>query len=292
MADKIRRERWEVEQRLEFIEFRLFWDRSIRRGDLQEKFGISTPQASADLSRYRESAPGNMEYDASLKRYVPAIDFMPRYYRPNPDRYLGQLEALKGGMLVPEDTFLGYVPDIDILPVPHRSISLSILRKMVEAMQTRRSIRIQYQSMNDQRPDPTWRTISPHALGTDNMRWHVRAYCHLEGKHKDFIISRCLEVGELGEPHEAASNDPEWQNVFNIVLVPNPALAEAQRKTIELDYGMTNGQTVIPVRHALLYYFGKRMRLDVAAHADRPKETPVVINNRPEYDALLERLAT
>ncbi len=43
--------RWVVEQRLEFIEFRLFWEGHVNFGDLMDAFGVSVNQASTDLSR-------------------------------------------------------------------------------------------------------------------------------------------------------------------------------------------------------------------------------------------------
>ena len=43
--------RWGVEQRLEFIEFRLFWEGHVNRSDVMEQFGLVN-QASSDLSRY------------------------------------------------------------------------------------------------------------------------------------------------------------------------------------------------------------------------------------------------
>ena len=38
--------KWGVERRLEFIEFRLFWEGGVNRADLIEMFGVSVPQAS------------------------------------------------------------------------------------------------------------------------------------------------------------------------------------------------------------------------------------------------------
>lgn len=38
--------RWGVAQRLEFIEFRLFWESHVNRSDLMEQFGLSVNQAS------------------------------------------------------------------------------------------------------------------------------------------------------------------------------------------------------------------------------------------------------
>ena len=44
--DKERSElRWGVEQRLEFIEFRLFWEGHVNRSDLMEQFGVSVNHA-------------------------------------------------------------------------------------------------------------------------------------------------------------------------------------------------------------------------------------------------------
>lgn len=54
--------------------------------------------------------------------------------------------------------------------------------------------------------------------------------------------------------------------------------------------GAPNGQLTLPVRCALLYYFNKRLRLDVASTVDDPKETPVVVVNKKEFDQAMKRL--
>ena len=292
MKETKRARRWGLDQRLEFIEFRLFWDGYIQRADIQEKFLISAPQATNDISEYRESAPENITYDLSAKKYVATETFKPKFYLPNPDRYLAQIKALEDAGLEKEDTFFGFVPDFDVLPLPHRSVTATKLRQIVRAIRAKQSLYVQYQSMSDDRPDPTWRTISPHALASDGMRWHVRAFCHLEETHKDFIISRCIDIGRFGKWHEKADNDEKWATYFEVILVPNPALSNPQKKTIERDYGMKGGECKMQVRLALLYYFDKRLRLDVAEKHDRPKETPVIVKNRKEYEAVLGRVKT
>ncbi len=50
---------------------------------------------------------------------------------------------------------------------------------------------------------------------------------------------------------------------------------------------MLDGEISIPVRQALLYYFRKRLRLDVADVLDDPHETPVVVTNRADFDRAL-----
>lgn len=291
MDGKEERRRWGPEQRLEFIEFRLFWEGAINRGDITAHFGVSVPQASNDLSMYKEVAAQNLHYDSSGKRYEPTREFQPRFLKPNAERYLAQLKAIADEVIEPAETSLGALPDLGVMPIPRRRVEPEILRRMLRAVREHRSIHVEYQSLNDDRPEPTWRTISPHALGFDGLRWHARAYCHLEGKFKDFIISRCIAVGDLGHAEGRPTDDRDWLTFFEVIMKPNPKLSKAQQETIERDYGMQDGKCVVPVRMALLYYFDKRLRLDIAEKRDRPKETPVVIDNRKEYDAALKSVA-
>ena len=80
--------------------------------------------------------------------------------------------------------------------------------------------------MNAARPEPGWRWITPHAFGNDGLRWHVRAYCHIDKKFKDFLLSRCLDRGD-GEAGRAAADDTFWNESFEVVL---RAQSGAQRK--------------------------------------------------------------
>lgn len=283
-----RRLRKGTEQRLEFIEFRLFWDGFVNRSDIMEQFGVSAPQASTDLTQYRELTPENIRYDLSEKRFVPTPSFAPRFLKPNAERYLAQMRAISEDVIALPETWIGELPDVGVIPIPARRVLAETLRKFLHAVRERRSISIEYQSLNDDRPDPIWREISPHAFGSDGLRWHLRAYCHIEHKFKDFIISRCLQIGEMGMSHADGATDKDWSTFFTVVLVPNPKLSKPQRMTIERDYGMKNGRSEIQVRRALLYYLDKRLRLDVAEKQDRPKETPVIVANRSEYDSTLK----
>jgi len=282
---------WGQRQRLEFIEFRLFWEGALNRSEITERFNVSVPQASTDLSTYRALAPLNVEYNASQKRYLVTPQFQPRLIAPNAERYLAQIRAISDGVMTLADSSIAGLPDVGIMPVPNRRIDPMTLRAFLKAVRSQRSINVEYQSMNDQRPDPMWREITPHAFGWDGFRWHARAFCHTLQIFKDFIISRCLKLGEFGDPQGRAEDDTDWNSVFDVVLIPNPRLSSAQKRTVELDYGMSEGRCLVPVRHALLYYFDKRLRLDVAEKQDRPKETPVVIENREQYDRLLKALS-
>lgn len=279
--------RWGVERRLEFIEFRLYWEGGINRADITEYFGVSVPQASKDLSQYQELAPGNMEYDKSGKRYFATAKFKPRFLNPDPDRYLSQLRSIAEHISAPQETWLSAVPPLDSMPIPHRHVEPAVLRTILAAVRGRHAVKVLYQSMNPKHPDPMWRGISPHAFGNDGLRWHVRAFCHEENKFKDFLLSRCIDSRLDGEAHAAASDDSEWNGFFEVKLKPNPKLSQAQQRVIAEDFDMDNNENKLLVRKALLYYFEKRFRLDVGDVLDRPQELPVIIANRTAFEKAL-----
>src|SRR5258708_15858218 len=130
--------RWGVEKRLEFIEFRLFWEGGINRADIIEQFGVSVPQASKDLTLYEEKAPGNLVYDKSAKLYRAAKNFKPVFMEPKADAYLSQLEtslSLDDGS---SEVWLAEPPESDAMPIPHRRIDVSVLRSVLSAVRSNR----------------------------------------------------------------------------------------------------------------------------------------------------------
>ena len=276
--------RWGLEQRLEFVDFRLYWEGGINRSDITDRFGVSVPQASKDLTLYATKAPGNLLYDKSAKRYVAASTFQPVFFVPDADRYLTQLRSVADHTVEQDDTWLFNVASAEVMPIPHRRVDVNVLRSLLGALRRQRAIQILYQSMNPRRPKPMWRWISPHALGNDGLRWHVRAYCHTDNKFTDFILSRCLDSEGDDTQKLSANQDVDWCQFFSVVLVPNPLLSKGQQDIIAQDYCMKKGQSAVPVRKALLYYFRKRLRLDVATAMDNARETPVVLANKKEFD--------
>ena len=276
--------RWGLERRLEFIEFRLFWEGGINRSDIVEEFGVSVPQASKDLTLYQEQAPDNIRYDRSEKRYFASESFQPKFIELDAAAYLERLTLVAHPNSSGVDKLnIG----ADTLPIPQRRIRAAVLRALLASARGGRSVEILYQSMSANRPEPFWRRISPHAFGSDGFRWHVRAYCHIDEKFKDFILSRCLAARAPDVALAVASEDRLWNTDFSVLLAPNPQLTESQQEIIAEDYSMENGHIAVAVRRALLYYFSKRLRLDVADRFDDPREAPVIVKNRDEFDAAL-----
>lgn len=279
--------RWGVEQRLEFIEFRLFWEGEINRSDLVEQFGVSVPQASKDLSLYQERAPGNLRYDTRAKRYLAEPEFMLRFLDPDPDVYLSRLRSVTEGVVPVEDSWFGAMPLADAAFTPRREVDIEVLRAILRAVREDRSVDVLYQSMNRVRPDPIWRRITPHAFGYDGFRWHVRAYCHLEHCFKDFLLPRILEIGEFGASGESGAADWLWHNYFDILIAPHPGLTPSQQMVVAKDYGLSDGTGAVSVRYAMLFYVLKKLNLLGNPEKEDPRRQHIVaVNKRAVQEAL------
>lgn len=289
MAESLTTLKWGVERRLEFIEFRLFWEGGVNRSDIIDTFDVSVPQASKDLTLYQERAPNNAVYDKSAKRYVASDQFEPHFLRPDPDGYLSRLRSVAEGLIDLSESWITQVPDTDIALTPRRDIDDAVLRTVLGAVRDHRSVDIHYQSMSKDRPDPIWRRITPHAFGYDGFRWHVRAYCHVTDKFKDFLLPRILGIGALGEGGSDALNDALWQERFGVEIGPHPELTPSQKAVIAKDYGMEGGSAVLTVRYAMLFYVLKRLGLLGDAAKLPARSQHIVVTNQDDTAAALEK---
>lgn len=281
--------KWGVERRLEFIEFRLFWEGGVNRSDIIATFDVSVPQASKDLTLYQERAPQNAVYDKSAKRYVASSQFTPIFLKPDPDGYLSRLRSLAEGLADLGDSWIAIPPETDIALTPRRKVDADVLKPVLQAVRENRSIEVYYQSMGSRRTDPTWRRMTPHAFGYDGFRWHVRAYCHIDEQYKDFLLPRILDVRHMDMPGPGGDQDALWKKTFDIEIGPHPKLTPSQRAVVAKDYGMTNERAVLSVRYAMLFYVLKRLGLLSDASQQNPRTQHIVALNAHETERALRR---
>ena len=277
---------WGLEHRLQFIDFRLRWEGRLNRTDLTEHFGLSTPQASLDIAKYAELAPGNLSYDRSSRTYVAAEEFRPLFPRSSARRYLAELLATKTGLLEVAASFIGSAPEVDAAPSPWRAVDEHTVEAIVKAIRQKLAVTVSYQSMSSS--EPTTRRLSPHALGYDGFRWHARAYCHLDNKFKDFLLPRILEVRDKDKPGLTGSSDWHWNNYFDVIIGPHPDLTESQKQVVAKDYGFDHGRGVLSVRHAMLFYVLKRLGLLGDATKLSARTQHIVALNRKETETALQ----
>jgi predicted DNA-binding transcriptional regulator YafY len=251
---------WGQGRRLEFIEFRLLWQGKINRGELVDFFGTSIQQASLDLARYIELAPGNLEYDKSEKVYRATAKLHPVLIPQDSQSYLDQLSGSASGCLPSAPPFVGWRPPYDIVRHPTRSIQSEILIRVIWAIRDHEDLEISYQSMRN--PAPVRRWIGPHAIAFDGSRWHSRAWCHQNHYFKDFVFARIQQVHDSRESNIDPSSDERWHSTATITLRAGRSLTVGQRRAVETEFGMQDGKLRITMRQALIPYFIRQLQLD------------------------------
>lgn len=266
---------WSALQRLQFIEFRLLWEGHVNRSDLIGAFGISVPQSTLDFREYLERAPGNMDYDKRLRHYFPTVTFQPVFISDNAEGYLSQLVAMGiSGDEQRNPGLIGATPPFDFLPSPERRVDRDTLQQFLRAIRETFSLEIHYQSLSS--ATPSWRRITPHALASDGLRWHVRAFCHTKMEFRDFVLGRIMDMCSEQPSDVSAEADKEWNEHVKVIIAPNPNLTVDQKKIIERDYSMKLGKAEITVRRALLFYLKRRLGVDNGA-LNTPAAQQVVI---------------
>lgn len=278
---------WAVTRRLEFVDYRLSWESQINRSDLTRFFGISIQQASLDLAEYLKLAPGNLAYDASTKMYRATNTFKAIFPSSSQARYLEDLLQTQFMPDMPVRSFLGWSPMLAIVPRPARKLNDGIVIEIVGAIRRHFSIRIVYQSLSS--PEPTARSVSPHALVHDGFRWHMRAYCHCKNAFRDFNLSRIVATEGVKEDQNRREVDHGWNTFVRLELSAHPKLSASHRRLIELDYGMENGACVLECRQALLFYVLQQLGLYDGGGEKSPASQQIVLKNRKEILPIISK---
>ncbi|MBR0660473.1 WYL domain-containing protein [Neoroseomonas oryzicola] len=237
--------------RLRFLDEQAFWEGRVNRADLMERFGVSVPQATADLGKYQELAPGNLLYDRHAKAYLTTDGFQPVFGTPSAEAWLHRQATG-----VPGQNFA-----VEVLPMPRRELNAWLVRRVAGALRRRRSLEILYQTMEAEEPDPTWRWVTPLAIASDGLRWHMRGFNHAAERHEDMVFPRMLEIrGERAA--EPVPRDEDWETLVSVHIRPSQDLSPSQQRAVAADFQMQDGIVEVPVRAAMLFNFLRRMRLD------------------------------
>ncbi len=275
---------WGVKRRFEFIEWRCFWTGKVNRKDLESEFNISTQQASIDLSKYQNNASGNIYYDKNAKTYVASSEFFSKFYKPNAERFLLQLQAVGSKAIEIGDTWFDKLPQNDVIPPLIRAPVPQTLRDLIRAIEKQIVMSINYQSFNS----ASMRAICPHALAYDGYRWHLRALSIKDGEYRDFVLGRITSINlyatsNIDYDHD---DDIEWHNKFTFHLVPHPGLTEDARRAVEQDYQIQDGELQKTVRISLGDYFIKRHNLDLRKGEISPERAQLLLKNYDEFQSV------
>lgn len=271
--------RWDLLVRYRYIETISLWEGRLTSRHLCDTFGIGRQQASKDLNRYlQEIAPGNLEYDSSLRGYRPTPAFRPRVTQGLADEYL-HLMARNNELSNVFESLALNVANIEVLSLPVRDVRPEVLRPIVQAARDRQRLDVDYVSLHN--PDREGRIIVPHTLVYSGLRWHVRAWCEKNQDYRDFVLSRFRDIPEPmgGSPH-GVEGDDEWNTWVELRVVPDPRLTPEQQAVVAADYGMQGGALVIRLRARLVPYALKLLHIEPGEPLADPLAQQVVVENR------------
>lgn len=272
--------RWGVRRRLEFIDFRLFWDGRFNRSDLAETFGISTQQASADIAQYEKLAPQNLRYDRTEKAYRRAENFTPKFIGETIDRYLLQLVAIENRWMRSEDSWFDTIPPVEVLTLGRRPTDPAVLLRVLDAVRHNLEIEVEYSSLTGSM-QPS-RAIAPHALSHSAGRWYVRSWSREHNDFRDYNLNRIGTVKSQRPAPVDPQLDFEWVHKINLVIVPNPALSAERQAAVAAEHAMIDGRLIRPCRLSLSFYLMSEYNLDVEPGVLKPEKQQIVLQNRDE----------
>jgi len=161
--------------------------------------------------------------------------------------------------------------------MPLREVKLPAIREIANALHQEKSVEISYQSMSNK--DVSIRRITPHSIVFDGYRYHVRAFCHFRNEFRDFVLGRIITVNDKDHPGKTKNEDMAWNMYLPLRLGPHPKLTASQKKIIENDFGMTDGELLLKVRQAMLHYTLAQLRIDRFTEERSPAEQQIVLLN-------------
>ncbi len=86
----------------------------------------------------------------------------------------------------------------------------------------------------------------------------------------------------LDKSENLIGEDTVWETAVDLVIAPDQRLSPTQRAIIETDFGMVDGQLVIPSRQALVKYVLQRYQIDPKNLDPKPEAQQIVVKNLQE----------
>ncbi|MDW1819249.1 WYL domain-containing protein [Vibrio sp. Vb1018] len=248
-------------QRLSYIDFRLMFVGHFSRAEVVAHFKMGLSNATRDINLYKELAGENLVYDNAEKRYFQTSFFKP-LFDYDAQKALSQLtHNFSDSIDIMEDVRFP-VETPSQLAVP----DIHIVSKLTQSALNNKAVSIGYISLDS---GPSKRTIVPHTLVNNGLRWHVRAYDMKSHEFRDFVVTRITKAKLLDlavSESQSKMSDNQWLRIVPLELVPHPQNIK-HPKAIELDYNMNDGVLYLDVRAAIAGYLLRRLNVDCSDSA-------------------------
>ena len=239
--------------RYQLIEIIAYWEGRLTTRHLCNGFALGRQQASRLINAYMDDiAPANKIYDQTLRGFKPTDNFRPKVTTGHVNEYLNLLRINRNLVSKSNYSALG-LQEVHSVSPPSRYIEPIITRNIVRAIIQKKRVEIEYQTLAN--PEPETRVITPHSLFETPLRWYVRAYCEKNECYKNFILNRISnQIDLMDRTQHFLEDDIQWCTSCDLILQAEPLLNASQKKLIESDYDMKNGELIISTQQALIKY--------------------------------------
>jgi predicted DNA-binding transcriptional regulator YafY len=259
---------------LNHLETVLTWEGAIDNERIRQLLDVKSVWASRLMGQLVK-VMGRRARRASA--HAPLEFVNPRAPRRSPDEYLRAVNPQ-------HDPLIGnFIEDarIDLSPVsPH------VFSTLFRAIRWQTGVKVVYRSMND--PAGSERIIYPHAFVRAPRRWHVRAWCDQRRAYRDFTLGRIASAECIDAPNDhPQSEDAEWVDFLELVVVAHPNLSTAQQEMIAQEFFPGARAMRLRVRRCLAAYAVQDLRLatDPALHA--PPDYQLLVSNAAKLPQLV-----
>lgn len=232
-------QRFDLLDRLRFLELLIVWEKGVRTNHLCHCFGISRKRASQDLAFYQQANPGALTYDGRLKLYVANTLFQPIYSRATEAEYINMLNRLHLWSEALTDMLI-QTPGLDTMHYPQPATNRSNFATILRAIRRKRKVRLvviepdERGSLNYAR-----RSVVPLRLVRTHLGWHLRSYDEVAGF--DLIrLNRLIEDPELEKAAPTVEHDKAWSKFVCLTGAPKQDLTSEERTLINADWGISH----------------------------------------------------
>jgi predicted DNA-binding transcriptional regulator YafY len=205
---------------------------------------------------YKAVAGDNLEFDGSVKVYIPSATFTP-VFDHSAQRVLTALSEGFGEGIGSEHQSLVRCEFPVALSLPRTDV----LAPMTRAIHRGKAVRLKYHSTTS---GASVREVVPLALVNSGTRWHIRVYDRKQSAFRDFVLTRMSSPEVLEDSvvraEEKAENDLQWSRIIELELVPHPG--HRRPEVVKLDYNMPDGVLRVRVRAASAGYMLQRWYVD------------------------------
>lgn len=264
----------QVLARFKVIEYMVYWEGGVNATRLSNYFAIGVNVITSVLAKYRQMHPENIHFDSKdpEKVCVPTNKFEAHYISYSWDDYVSAVLANNSTYInktYGADSFLSALPSL-------QKPKADVTRVLLKAIRTGSKISLKYKSRST--PTGSEREIAPHALASDGLRWHCRAYCYKRQRFSDFNLGRMDAIELVSKSEINHKEDTVWSTFVTVEIGPHPDLNKSEQQLVLNDFNYDE-PFEMPIRGALVDYTLQYYRIAKYVGGSNKRATPLVVLN-------------